>query len=80
MFPTIDDHQVYDVKLARADIKAIQRLYGPRTKKSTLTTSASKPGKLLRKQARKAHSSAFCIDLHRQTLMAMMDNDHNDGQ
>ena len=32
------------------------------------------------KQARKAHSSAFCIDLHRQTLMAMMDNDHNDGQ
>ena len=51
MFPTIDDHQVYDVKLARADIKAIQRLYGPRTKKSTLTTSssASKPGKLLRK-------------------------------
>jgi len=47
MFPTIDDHQVYDVKLARADIKAIQRLYGPRTKKSTLTTSssASKPEK-----------------------------------
>ena len=34
----------------------------------------------LQKQARKAHSSAFCIDLHRQTLMAMMDNDHNDGQ
>ena len=35
---------------------------------------------LFDKQARKAHSSAFCIDLHRQTLMAMMDNDHNDGQ
>ena len=32
------------------------------------------------KQARKAHSSAFCIDLHRQTLMAMMGNDDNDGQ
>ena len=32
------------------------------------------------KQARKAHSSAFCIDLHRQTLMTMMDNDDNDGQ
>ena len=37
-------------------------------------------GNLQKKQARKAHSSAFCIDLHRQTLMAMMDNDHNDGQ
>ena len=32
------------------------------------------------KQARKAHSSAFCIDLQRQTLMAMMGNDYNDGQ
>ena len=29
-------------------------------------------------QARKAHSSAFCIDLHRQTLMAMMGNEGND--
>ena len=33
-----------------------------------------------KEQARKAHSSAFCIDLHRQTLMAMMGNDDNDGQ
>ena len=33
-----------------------------------------------RKQAHKAHSSAFCIDLQRQTLMAMMGNDDNDGQ
>ena len=32
------------------------------------------------KQARKAHSSAFCIDLHRQTLMTMIGNDDNDGQ
>ena len=32
------------------------------------------------KQARKAHSSAFCIDLHRQTLMAMIGNDDIDGQ
>ena len=32
------------------------------------------------KQARKAHSSAFCIDLHWQTLMAMIGNDYNDGQ
>ena len=37
-------------------------------------------GKNDKKQARKANSSAFCIDLHRQTLMAMMGNDDNDGQ
>ena len=33
-----------------------------------------------KEQARKAHSSAFCIDLHLQTLMTMMGNDDNDGQ
>ena len=38
MFPTIDDHKVYDVKLAAADIKAIQKLYGPPTRNRTLTT------------------------------------------
>lgn len=40
MFPTIDDHKVYDVKLGSEDIKAIQRLYGPRTKKVSATTSS----------------------------------------
>ena len=32
-----------------------------------------------KKQARKAHSSAFCIDLHWQTLTTMMGNDDNEG-
>ena len=36
--------------------------------------------RLQTEQAHKAHSSAFCIDLHRQTLMTMMGNDDNDGQ
>ena len=31
------------------------------------------------KQARKALSSAFCIDLHWQTLMTMMANEGNEG-
>ena len=31
-------------------------------------------------QARKAHSSAFCIDLNRQTLISMIGNFDNDGQ
>ena len=41
MFPTIDDHKLYDVKLATADIKAIQKLYGPRTKNTTITKLTS---------------------------------------
>ena len=39
MFPTIDDHKLYDVKLGQGDIQAIQKLYGPRTKKRTVTSS-----------------------------------------
>ena len=41
MFPTIDDHKVYDVKLGSEDIKAIQRLYGPRTNKRVSATTSS---------------------------------------
>ena len=35
MFPTIDDRKVYDVRLASEDIKAIQKLYGRKTKKGS---------------------------------------------
>ena len=35
MFPTIDDHKVYDVKLGQGDMQAIQQLYGPRTRKQS---------------------------------------------
>ena len=41
MFPTIDDHKVYDVKLGSADITAIQRLYGPRTKRKVSAATPS---------------------------------------
>ena len=41
MFPTIDDHKVYDVRLASEDIKAIQKLYGRNTKMG----SADREGK-----------------------------------
>ena len=38
---TIDDHKVYDVKLGSEDIKAIQRLYGPRTKRRVSAATSS---------------------------------------
>ena len=51
MFPTIDDHKVYDVKLGSEDIKAIQRLYGPRTKKRvSATTSSPERNSIFRQQ------------------------------
>ena len=34
MAPTISDAEVYDVKLGEEDIKAVQRLYGLKTKQS----------------------------------------------
>ena len=34
MFPTIDDHKVYDVRLSAEDVRAIQKLYGPGSKTS----------------------------------------------
>ena len=37
MAPTIDDSQVYDVKLGTEDVKAIQRLYGLKTRKPLTT-------------------------------------------
>ena len=50
MAPTIDDTRVYDVKLGAEDVKAIQGLYGPKTKPVTtqippysqLTTTTTK--------------------------------------
>ena len=50
MFPTIDDHKVYDVKLGSEDIKAIQRLYGPRTKKVSATTSSPERNSIFTQQ------------------------------
>ena len=37
MAPTIDDTRVYDVKLGAEDVKAIQGLYGLKTKKPFTT-------------------------------------------
>ena len=51
--------------------------FGKLRKVFTKFKRQGKPSK--KKQARKAHSSAFCIDLHRQTLMEMMGNDDNEG-
>jgi len=51
MFPTIDDHKVYDVKLGSEDIKAIQRLYGPRTKRRvSAATSSPERNSILKQQ------------------------------
>ena len=43
MAPTIDDSQVYDVRLSAEDIKAIQRLYGLKTKKPPTTPIPEAP-------------------------------------
>ena len=45
MAPTIDDSKVYDVKLGTEDVKAIQRLYGLKTRKplTTLRPTLSRP-------------------------------------
>ena len=51
MFPTIDDRKVYDVQLASEDIKAIQRLYGPRTKRRvSAATSSPERNSILKQQ------------------------------
>ena len=43
MAPTIDDTRVYDVRLGAEDVKAIQRLYGLKTRKSPATLRPSIP-------------------------------------
>ena len=49
MAPTIDDSQVYDVRLGAEDIKAIQRLYGLKTKKPPTTPIPEAPRQTTRK-------------------------------